>query len=118
MEIKGVSHHSQVIRPVNLVSESSLEQNRISQDTQQQQTNGTHEHLGQRIKERVEAVNEFLVPLNSSIKFTFHEELQEYYVELIDKDTQEVIREIPPKKFLDMYAAMAEFMGLFVDKKG
>lgn len=118
MEVKGVSSNPNVIRPMNRISESSLDQKDLSKYGSQQTAKESQEDLGSRIKERVEAVNEFLVPLNSSIKFTYHEDLQEYYVELIDKDTQEVIREIPPKKFLDMYAAMAEFMGLFVDKKG
>ncbi|MFA8437302.1 flagellar protein FlaG [Pueribacillus sp. YX66] len=118
MELKGLSSVPNVIRPMNRISESILELKDLSQQGSKQLAKESQEQFGNRIKERVEAVNEFLVPLNSSIKFTFHEELQEYYVELIDKDTQEVIREIPPKKFLDMYAAMAEFMGLFVDKKG
>ena len=32
-------------------------------------------------------------------------------------DKEEVIREIPPKKMLDMYAEMADFMGLLVNKR-
>lgn len=77
-----------------------------------------NESIEEQVKVRVEAVNDFLVPLKTSVKFVFHEELQEYYVEVINEDTNEVIREIPPKKFLDMYAEMAKFMGLIIDKKG
>ncbi|WP_342744356.1 flagellar protein FlaG [Oceanobacillus rekensis] len=40
-----------------------------------------------------------------------------YYVTVIDSNTREVIKEIPPKKMLDMYAEMADFMGMLVDKK-
>lgn len=69
------------------------------------------------VKEKVKGMNDFLVPMNTSLKFTMHDELQEYFVQIVDEATNEVIREIPPKKFLDMYAAMAEFMGLFVDEK-
>nr|WP_311284931.1 flagellar protein FlaG [Rossellomorea marisflavi] len=36
---------------------------------------------------------------------------------IVDDLTQEVVKEIPAKKFLDMHADMAEFMGLLVDKK-
>lgn len=114
MEVKGVSHIPHVVKHMNTASEKHYEFKNTMQNSGQE----SNDNIEDQVKVRVEAVNEFLVPLNTSIKFVFHEELQEYYVEVINKDTEEVIREIPPKKFLDMYAAMAEFMGLFVDKKG
>ena len=68
-------------------------------------------------KELVNGLNRFLGPVDSAIKFVFHDQLNEYYITIIDSNTDEVIREIPPKKLLDVYAAMAEFMGLIVDEK-
>jgi flagellar protein FlaG len=69
------------------------------------------------ISEIVKKMNDFLTPSKTSLKFQLHEKLQEYYVSVIDERTKEVVREIPPKKLLDVYAAMTEFLGLFVDKK-
>ncbi|SET09633.1 flagellar protein FlaG [Oceanobacillus limi] len=65
----------------------------------------------------VDKMNEFIEPLQANIKFEYHEKLQEYYVTLIDKNTDEVIKEIPSKKMLDMYAEMAELMGFIIDEK-
>lgn len=65
----------------------------------------------------VDGLNEFLEPMHTSVKFELHDKLEEYYVTIVDSQTKEVVKEIPPKKMLDMYAAMAEFMGLIVDKK-
>ncbi|GGJ64269.1 flagellar protein FlaG [Anoxybacillus voinovskiensis] len=65
----------------------------------------------------IKGMNEFLQPSQTSLKFELHDELKEYYVQIVDERTKEVIREIPPKKLLDMYAAMMEFVGLIVDKK-
>ncbi|WP_181347267.1 flagellar protein FlaG [Thalassobacillus sp. CUG 92003] len=65
----------------------------------------------------VESLNEFLEPTDTSLKFEFHDKLERYYVTLVDKQTDEVVKEIPPKKMLDVYAAMAEFMGFIVDEK-
>ncbi|WP_430790967.1 flagellar protein FlaG [Virgibacillus flavescens] len=62
-------------------------------------------------------LNEFIEPLQTNLKFEFHDKLNEYYVTVINPITEEVIREIPSRKMLDMYAAMAEVMGLFVDEK-
>jgi len=69
------------------------------------------------LEKAVEKVNEFLKPVQTSIQFELHEKLDEYYVKVINNDTKEVIREIPPKKMLDMYAAMAELIGLIVNER-
>jgi flagellar protein FlaG len=65
----------------------------------------------------VRGMNEFLSVSNTHLKFEFHDKLQEYYVTIIDDKTQEVIKEIPSKKVLDMHAAMTEYIGLMVDEK-
>ncbi|HZW67912.1 MAG TPA: flagellar protein FlaG [Pseudogracilibacillus sp.] len=65
----------------------------------------------------VDNMNEFLQPVTTNIKFVYHEDLNDYYVTVVDPLTNEVVREIPPKKMLDMYVAMAEYMGLLVDEK-
>ena len=71
----------------------------------------------EKLQEITSALNHFLQPVYTSLKFVLHEKLNEYYVLVIDDSTKEVIREIPPEKLLDMYAAMAEYLGLSVDEK-
>ncbi|RAK19941.1 flagellar protein FlaG [Anoxybacillus vitaminiphilus] len=71
----------------------------------------------EKLEEVVKGLNEFLQPSQTSLKFELHDQLKEYYVQIIDERTREVIREIPPKKLLDMYATMMQFVGLIVDKK-
>lgn len=70
-----------------------------------------------KLEKTVQGLNEFLSPTFTSVKFQLHEELDKYYVELVDRETKEVIREIPPKKLLDMYASMVEMIGIAVDRK-
>jgi len=55
--------------------------------------------------------------LQTNLKFVYHDELNEYYVEVINPHTNEIIKEIPPKKILDMFAAMADRFGLFIDRE-
>ena len=69
------------------------------------------------VTEVIEIMNKFLQASHTSLKFELHDELNEYYVTLVDDVTQEVVKEIPSKKLLDVYAAMTEFLGLMVDKK-
>jgi len=69
------------------------------------------------VKQVIDSLNKFLEPNHTSLKFELHEELNEYYVTIVNNETREVIREIPSKKILDIYAAMTEFLGFVVDKK-
>lgn len=71
----------------------------------------------EKVEEIVDGMNKLLEASPTALKFEFHEKLNEYYVKIIDEKTKEIVREIPPKKMLDYYAAMTEFIGLIVDKK-
>lgn len=100
-------------------TERPAEQQKQEQTTVQQATVKQEEERipKQKLEEIVKGMNEFLQPSHTSLKFTVHEDLKEYYIQLIDDRTKEVVREIPPKKLLDMYAAMMKFVGLIVDRK-
>jgi flagellar protein FlaG len=88
------------------------------QERQQEENNTIKEPVTkEKMQDVVQGMNEFLHASNTHLKFEFHEKLQEYYVTIVDEQTKEVVREIPAKKILDMYAAMTEFVGLMVDKK-
>ena len=68
-------------------------------------------------KQLTESMNTFLASANTQLRFKFHDKLNEYYVTIIDSKTDEVVREIPSKKLMDIHAAMREFVGLLVDRK-
>ncbi|BBP92605.1 hypothetical protein BsIDN1_62230 [Bacillus safensis] len=69
-------------------------------------------------KKRFQGANKLIEPTQFHLQFELHEKkLNEYYVKVVDNQTDEVIREIPSKEWLDFYAAMTEIVGLFVDKK-
>lgn len=71
----------------------------------------------EQVQETVDTLNEFLKPTRHHLQFELHEELERYFVSVVNPETDEIIREIPPKKMLDMYAKMAEYMGFLVDEK-
>lgn len=73
--------------------------------------------MKKQLEEVVQGINKFMQPTHTSLKFELHDKLNKYYVKVVDDNTKEVVREIPPKKLLDMYAAMTEFLGILVDKK-
>lgn len=67
----------------------------------------------------VERLNNFLDEnINQAqIQYKFQEDLQEYYVQIIDQNTKEVIKEIPSRELLDYYANMLKKIGLIIDKR-
>ncbi|KLV23953.1 flagellar protein FlaG [Bacillus altitudinis] len=69
------------------------------------------------IEKTLQGANKLIEPTQFHLQFELHEKLNEYYVKVVDNQTEEVIREIPSKEWLDFYAAMTEIVGLFVDKR-
>lgn len=53
----------------------------------------------------------------TSLEFTVHEQTKLIAVKVLDKETGEVIREVPPEKTLDFVAKLWEMAGLLVDEK-
>ncbi len=54
---------------------------------------------------------------NFTSEFGIHEKTHRVTVKIVDKQTKEVIKELPPEKTLDMIAKMWEYAGLIVDEK-
>jgi len=79
----------------------------------------TEEHAvsKEKLQQAVGAVNEFLQLNHSASKFVFHEGLDRYFVQVVDTETEEVVKEIPPKKLLDAFYEMQKLVGMIVDEK-
>jgi flagellar protein FlaG len=105
------------VRNEKTASSVGLQKNDSSSSSVIEEQKETQEVSKEQLEKIVKGMNEFLQPSHTSLKFELHNELKEYYVQIIDERTKEVVREIPPKKLLDMYATMMQFVGLIVDKK-
>ncbi len=71
----------------------------------------------EKLKQAVETVNEFLQINHSSSKFVLHDGLERYFVQVVDAKTEEVVKEIPPRKLLDAFYEMQKLLGMIVDEK-
>ncbi|WP_274309211.1 flagellar protein FlaG [Solibacillus daqui] len=70
-----------------------------------------------KVQDAVNKMNEMLDVNNSSSKFMYHEGLERYYVTVVDRETEEVVKEIPPKRLLDAFYEMQKMLGMVVDEK-
>jgi len=69
------------------------------------------------VSEAVERINRAIEGSSRRFQYSVHEVTNDIMIKVIDETTNEVIREIPPKKILDMVASMMEMAGLLVDER-
>jgi len=65
----------------------------------------------------IQKANRAISGANRRFEFSIHEKTKEVMIKVIDSDTNDVIREIPSEKILDMIASMWEMAGLIVDER-
>lgn len=75
------------------------------------------ENASRRIRSAVEHANQTMRHAKTKCEFSYHEETKRVSIKVIDEETEEVIREIPPEETLEMLSKMWELAGLMVDEK-
>lgn len=70
-----------------------------------------------RLKSAVDHANTTMKQTKTKCEFSYHEETKRVSIKVIDEDTKEVIKEIPPEETLEMIAKMWELAGILVDEK-
>ena len=63
-----------------------------------------------------EALNDFMENLNCNLEFKFYDKLDQLSVKMVDKQTQEVIKEFPPEEVMKAMIKTKEWIGVFLDK--
>lgn len=112
-----VQQRSAVSEGVKVTPIKAEERPVTSGQTETNRSEFMDEKKKEKLEEVVSGLNHFLEPAHTSIRFKLHEKLNRYYVVIMNDNTDEVVKEIPAKKLLDTYAAMAEHLGLLVDRK-
>ena len=69
------------------------------------------------LDQAVKAVNEFVRIANSSLEFSVDEETGIELVRVIDKETEEVIRQIPSEEIVAIAKALNSLKGLLIHQK-
>jgi len=69
------------------------------------------------LNKELEKINKNFHGLNHSLRMKFNEEAEQFYVEVVDIKSREVIDSIPAKHMLDLAAKLKDMIGFFVDKK-
>ena len=82
-----------------------------------EQKEGTKEKgLLEKLNDAVDKMNREAEARNLALRFEMHEDSGRWLVKIIDKNEDEIIREVPPEKLLDLAAHIQEMTGLLVDQ--
>ncbi|HEY8498886.1 MAG TPA: flagellar protein FlaG [Limnochordales bacterium] len=69
------------------------------------------------VRRTTDLLNAILAESRRQLKFHVHEATGRIWVQVIDSRTQEVIKEIPPERYLDLVARIWELVGILVDER-
>lgn len=75
------------------------------------------EYSEEDLQQAVDKVNKQVVAYDRHFEISVHKATKRIMVKVVDSTNNELIREIPPEKFLDMIAKFCEMAGLAVDKR-
>ncbi|MTI65732.1 MAG: flagellar protein FlaG [Firmicutes bacterium] len=107
MEISGVSRSNTVKNNNDFRNENLIN---VKEKVKKEKSKGN-------VIDEIKQSNEKLILDNRRLEFSVHEKTKDIMIKVIDSDTDEIIREIPPEKILDMVADFMEKAGLLVDKR-
>lgn len=118
--VKPVESRPVSIEPVVTAAESGMKVKELQGS--KQQNNAKEEGEGREKqpskKQIASAVNHANKQLRKTgCEFSYHEGTKRVSIKIVDKETEEVIREIPPEETLEMVEKMWELAGILVDEK-
>lgn len=102
---------AQVDNTVNVVAEGQSKGNSNSNSNEQQQ-----QLSNEQLRRAVEQFNKNMLTHSEAV-FGIHEGTNRVTIKIVDKDTKEVLKELPPEKTLDMIAKVWEMAGILVDER-
>lgn len=97
------------------VAETEKQDSRSGQDGSQNNASDQQATNNEQIRKAVEKMNKSMS--NSEAIFGIHDATNRVTIKIVDKETKEVLKEIPPEKTLDMIAKAWELAGILVDEK-
>jgi flagellar protein FlaG len=92
-------------------------QNRDKDKDGQEDSQNIQDVSPEKVKNAIADINKKIAPTRTQCEFKYHEKTHRISITVRDKDTDKVIKEIPPEKTLDMIAKTLELAGLLVDEK-
>jgi flagellar protein FlaG len=107
-DMSQVSASQQVQQTNQANTDSKDKQNKQDKDNQQMDEKS--------VNLMTKELNELMSKINCDLEFSYHKEVNMMSVKMIDKKTQEVLKEMPPESMIKHMMAAKDWLGAFLDK--
>ncbi len=87
-------------------SRNSVDENELSSDK-----------LKKELKETIEDMNKIVETVEENLSFKLHEKTDRLMTQVINIETREVIKEMPPEEMLDLAARIHRMVGIIIDEE-
>jgi len=71
----------------------------------------------EKLQESVNALNKTLEAIDKKYEFSIHEETDRPVVRVYDRNSGEIIKQIPPEEVLNILTKIRELIGIFIDER-
>lgn len=120
MDVKVLSQGRQNAEDISLRQLDRLNLNN-NQSDYSKATNGNstdeREINASDIEKAAEKLNKLFEDKNTHVEYELYGKSKKMTIKIVDSNTKEIVREIPPKKLIDMVDKLCELAGLFMDEK-
>lgn len=89
--------------------------NEVATEAKEREQAPAPELTADELREVVQSFEEAIVFVNRSIRFQVDESTNRLVTLIVNQDTNEVIRQIPPEEMVAIARRLREFVGLFLD---
>ncbi|KAJ53502.1 flagellar protein FlaG [Clostridium tetanomorphum] len=69
------------------------------------------------VRKSVDKLNKLLEGKATYVEYEVYGKLRSITIKIMDSNTRKVVKEIPPKKIIDMVDKLCELAGMFMDEK-
>lgn len=113
--VSVVSAASEESSSAKTVSKQTTEKKQENNNSGLSMNASSQEITEEKMQKAIDDINRNLQ--NKECEFGYDEKTNRVTIKIIDKETDEIIRELPPEKTLKMIAKVWELAGLLVDEK-
>lgn len=122
MKIDNLTQLNMNINPKDYIDKPNIpisreEQQALTKNGTSNQEENVHQVSERSVIDAIEKANKVTISHNTRAEFSVHEITKDIMIKIVDTETNDVIREFPPKKFLDLIAKLWDLAGIVVDER-
>ena len=107
---------SGALAPAESLQDNQQDEEMGVQETVEANAQKKEEPNEEDMQQMMKELNELMSRINCNLEFSYHKEVNVMSVKMIDKETQEVIKELPPEEMIDNMIQAKDWIGAFLDK--